>query len=249
MIPELYLPAFCGKFYGISYTVFGLNAKILQQIGTIALGFLVYSTTQCVFYRHQQLLSHKSRLHYRFWKNIAICIAVLHYIGIPSLGVVFFQFTDYEPSPQAKGLTDLLEKFPEYIWVKYDPDVLIAHSNPVPPFQISSNAAIFVVILFVTFEVNLIFGLLFWHAFYLLGQRSDLSERTKFLHRKMLFALFVQICVPFLTIAIPWALFAIVVETEWRISQDILNLGFLMSSLHAMISSICICLLTKPYKR
>ncbi|CAJ0962365.1 unnamed protein product, partial [Mesorhabditis belari] len=63
-----------------------------------------------------------------------------------------------------------------------------------------------------------------------------------------MFALFLQICVPFVTIAYPWTLFASLPIFGWILPQMLVNVSFFISSSHATASSCCILFLTGPYK-
>ncbi|CAJ0587502.1 unnamed protein product, partial [Mesorhabditis spiculigera] len=145
----------------------------------------------------------------------------------------------------------MVEQFPRYAFAYEDPNFWVAEASSILPLTGLSIQTTGCIVIFLTLA-EIIAGATFvmWHSFYMLDTILVMSDHTKTMHRKLLRALFAQIAVPMITVAIPWLHGAIVVVSRWDTTpQSILNATWALDAFHASISSLSILYLTEPYRR
>ncbi|CAJ0576800.1 unnamed protein product, partial [Mesorhabditis spiculigera] len=85
------------------------------------------------------------------------------------------------------------------------------------------------------------------HCYYLLAG-TYVSERTRKMQRQMINALTWQILIPAVTVAIPWLYTAAITLGKVEKDPSVLNSFYLFDGGHALLTSIEIVLLSRPYR-
>ncbi|CAJ0576934.1 unnamed protein product, partial [Mesorhabditis spiculigera] len=147
-------------------------------------------------------------------------------------------------------MDDILKIFPNHSYLKTVPAVWAGDAEFILPWPEITSAFMFaIVVLGIIFEAVGLCALFICHSYYLLGGHLKMSENRRLMHKRLLTALIWQVVVPFITIAGPWGAGVIIVCGKIDISQEICNLLFYFDGCHALLSSVHILLLTRPYRR
>ncbi|CAJ0576870.1 unnamed protein product, partial [Mesorhabditis spiculigera] len=231
--PEIFIPVLAARVHGNLFAP--LDPQPLFQFGAFLLLGMVVATAVCFLYRHRQLLEHGHPLRQPVLR-IGIFIGTNYVIWCWLLAYVI-QLTRTEKGGYSILLSEILTKFPDYEFLKTVPGIWAADANgPFPLLPVSLQTMFCLTIVAIILEVIPLAFLLITHSFYLLNGHVKMSENRRLMHKKLLTALVWQAVVPFLTLAGPWGVGAVVVYNNIEISQEVANLLFYFDGCHGLMS-------------
>ncbi|CAJ0920858.1 unnamed protein product, partial [Mesorhabditis belari] len=181
---------------------------MLFEIGLFLILNTLLSTVQCFIYRHRLVLPKDHWL--RFSLHNWVLILAFHYFLFLFIGSICILRLPLEHPPNAQGLEKLLEDYPEYSFLGTDVNAWIAYMNqPIfpPILNFSSVLGLEILIPVVATELLLFSTSFVIHSIYLLeSPLIHMSAKTKQLHKRLVYSLFVQIMIPFFSVAGPLVL-------------------------------------------
>ncbi|CAJ0570611.1 unnamed protein product, partial [Mesorhabditis spiculigera] len=232
----------------------------VQAIGSVLFFHMIFSTGQCIIYRHRQILpiGHPLRVE---WSTITF-LFIIHYLFFD----VSFVHTLFMAQCELNGAAlreQILEEYPQYSFVRNYDDFFFGAAPGIYPLTgltLRMNAALIAILMGVE---SLVFGVFFfWHAFWMLDKNLSLSPQTRRLQLKLLKGLLFQLLIPYMTLLYPGIFISGVQIFQLNMDQGLLsrnfckfptlsyiNFAFWCNSTHATISSISILIFAEPYKR
>ncbi|CAJ0567675.1 unnamed protein product, partial [Mesorhabditis spiculigera] len=141
----------------------------------------------------------------------------------------------------------ILESHPNHHFLLEVPELWVLDSTVEYPF--SPVAAFFLVTTFMC--TNFLTGgvCLIAHSFHLLNSRcGHMSAATRKMQKQLIINMLLQLCIPFISLTFPWWIGGIIIGFDIEVPQAVPKLFFIINGCHAIISSLEIIYLTKPYR-
>ncbi|CAJ0576788.1 unnamed protein product, partial [Mesorhabditis spiculigera] len=225
----------------------GAGIKAAMSLGMfVGIGFCT-ANTQCVVFKHNQLLPPHHRL--RFHRTTYILLALFHYIGLPAVYLYGFQMGSADLVANSPLRGSILEQYPEYASIFLSPNIWIYNlSAKVPLFGVSIFE--FMCILGICMSHQMVFvSALLLHSYHLLKRNTMMSESTKRLQKKLVQNLSMQVSIPGYTIVIPALTLTIATVAEVFVAPALANAMFLLFTCYGPVSSISIIAPSPTYRR
>ncbi|CAJ0574642.1 unnamed protein product, partial [Mesorhabditis spiculigera] len=207
---------------------------------------LLTGIASCFIYRHRQVLpaGHWARPRPRILVAILVFQWVLCSAG---LGVGGWMMP-YTQDLTGSGMQLILRRHPSYRFLLDVPGLWILDDTD-KGLQLA--ASIFLVtLIYVSLTFTPASFFMIFHSFYVLNSRlGNMSDATRQLQKKLIVNMLLQICVPLLTLSVPWCVATYIISYGIELPLAAPRAILIFTALHAVISSVEMVILIKPYRQ